>query len=218
MNPEPSASTAGTISIGGLVVNRLGFGAMRVTGREIWGDPPDKKEAIAALRRVVGLGVNFIDTAQSLYPYPDDLVIATKGGLIRPEPGRWERDGRPEHLRKACEDSLKRLRLEQMPLYQLHKPDPKIPCAESVGALAELMSEGTIRSIGLSTVTEDQYREAGQIVSIVSVQNKYNATDRSSQSMLATCELQGAAFIPWAPRSTRWRAIRRLPRSPPSTA
>lgn len=218
MNPEPSASTAGTISIGGLVVNRLGFGAMRVTGREIWGDPPDKKEAIAALRRVVGLGVNFIDTAQSLYPYPDDLVIATKGGLIRPEPGRWERDGRPEHLRKACEDSLKRLRLEQMPLYQLHKPDPKIPFAESVGALAELMSEGTIRSIGLSTVTEDQYREAGQIVSIVSVQNKYNATDRSSQSMLATCELQGAAFIPWAPRSTRWRAIRRLPRSPPSTA
>lgn len=218
MNPEPSASTAGTISIGGLVVNRLGFGAMRVTGREIWGDPPDKKEAIAALRRVVELGVNFIDTAQSLYPYPDDLVIATKGGLIRPEPGRWERDGRPEHLRKACEDSLKRLRLEQMPLYQLHKPDPKIPFAESVGALAELMSEGTIRSIGLSTVTEDQYREAGQIVSIVSVQNKYNATDRSSQSMLATCELQGAAFIPWAPRSTRWRAIRRLPRSPPSTA
>ena len=194
------------------MVNRLGFGAMRITGNEIWGEPADRKQSIATLRRSVDLGVNFIDTADSygpavsenliaeaLYPYPDDLVIATKGGLIRPEPGRWERDGRPQHLRRACEDSLRRLRLEQIPLYQLHKPDPKIPIADSIGALVELKSVGKIRHIGISTVTETHFREAAQVAPITSVQNRYNTTDRSSQPLLDLCALHGIAFIPWAP-------------------
>lgn len=213
MNDQPSAVAAGTITIGHeLVVNRLGFGAMRITGNEIWGEPADRKQAIATLRRSVDLGVNFIDTADSygpavsenliaeaLYPYPNDLVIATKGGLVRPEPSRWERDGRPQHLRQACEDSLKRLRLEQIPLYQLHKPDPKIPIAESVGTLAELKAAGKIRHIGISTVTEGQFHEAAQAAPIASVQNRYNTADRTSQPLLDLCTLRGIAFIPWAP-------------------
>src|SRR6202451_596028 len=171
MSAQPTATTAGTIGIGGtLTVNRLGFGAMRITGQGIWGEPPDRDRAKAALRKVVELGVNFIDTADSygpevserliaetLYPYPDDLVIATKGGLVRPGPGRWDADGRPEHLRAACEGSLQRLRLDQIPLYQFHRPDNRVPLAESLGALVELKNEGKIRHIGISNVSEQQF-------------------------------------------------------------
>ena len=213
MNAQPSAAAAGTLDVGGdLTVNRMGFGAMRITGPGIWGDPPDRDQAIATLRRIVELGVNFIDTADSygpevsepliaeaLYPYPDDLVIATKGGLVRPGPNRWDADGRPEHLRQACEGSLRRLRLEQIPLYQFHRPDPKVPLAESVGAIAELKNEGKIRHVGLSNVTEDQFREAERIVPIVSIQNRFNVTDRQSQPMIDLCEQEDMVFLPWAP-------------------
>jgi aryl-alcohol dehydrogenase-like predicted oxidoreductase len=213
MSAQVTAAAAGTIDVGGdLTVNRMGFGAMRVTGRGIWGDPPDRAAAIATLRRVAELGVNFIDTADSygphvseellaaaLHPYPDDLVIATKGGLLRPGPGQWEPDGRPSYLREVCEGSLRRLKLDQIPLYQLHRPDPKVPLAESVGALAELKSEGKIRHIGLSNVTERQLKDAQRLVPIVSVQNRYNAGDRSSESMVDLCEQEQIVFLPWAP-------------------
>lgn len=213
MRSELSAANAGTIDVGGdLTVARLGFGAMRITGRGIWGDPPDQAQALATLRRVVELGVTFIDTAhaygpevseslisQALYPYPDNLVIATKGGLERPGPGRWEPDGRPEKLRAECESSLRRLRLEQIPLYQFHRPDPKVPIEESVGALVELKDEGKIRHIGVSNVSEHQLREAQRLTAIVSVQNRYNAADRSSDSMVDLCEQEMITFIPWAP-------------------
>jgi pyridoxine 4-dehydrogenase len=213
VSEQPTAAAAGTIDVGGdLTVNRLGYGAMRITGPGIWGDPPSRDQAIATLRRVVELGVNFIDTADSygpdvsetliaeaLYPYPDDLVIATKGGLVRPGPNRWDADGRPEHLREVCEGSLRRLRLDQIPLYQLHRPDPKVPLAESVGTLAELKDEGKIRHVGLSNVTEDQYREAQRIVPIVSIQNRFNVTDRQSESLIDLCEQEAMVFLPWAP-------------------
>ena len=213
MDTQPTAATAGTIDVGGdLTVNRLGFGAMRITGRGIWGEPPSRDQAIATLRRVVELGVNFIDTADSygpsvseeliaeaLHPYPEDLVIASKGGLVRPGPSRWDPDGRPEHLREACEGSLRRLRLEQIPLYQFHRPDPKVPLAESVGALAELKDEGKIRHVGLSNVTETQLREAQRIVPIVSIQNRFNVTDRRSESLVDLCEQEDMVFLPWAP-------------------
>ena len=213
MGTQPTAAAAGTIDIGGdLTVNRLGFGAMRITGRGVWGDPPDRDQAIATLRRVVELGVNFIDTADSygpsvseeliaeaLHPYPDDLVIASKGGLVRPGPSRWDPDGRPEHLREACEGSLRRLRLEQIPLYQFHRPDPKVPLADSVGALAELKNEGKIRHVGLSNVTETQLRQAQRIVPIVSIQNRFNITDRRSKSLVDLCEQEDMVFLPWAP-------------------
>jgi aryl-alcohol dehydrogenase-like predicted oxidoreductase len=213
VNAQPTAAAAGTIDIGGdLTVNRMGFGAMRVTGPGIWGEPPSREQAIATLRRVVELGVNFIDTADSygpdvsetliaeaLYPYPDDLVIATKGGLVRPGPGRWDANGRPEHLRKACEGSLQRLRLEQIPLYQLHRVDPAVPMAESLGLLAELKNEGKIRHIGISNVTEEQLDEAQRIVPVVSVQNRYNANDRGSQPLIDRCEQEQMVFLPWAP-------------------
>jgi pyridoxine 4-dehydrogenase len=208
-----TAAAAGTIDIGGdLTVNRLGFGAMRITGRGIWGDPPGRDQAITTLRRVVELGVNFIDTADSygpdvsenliaeaLYPYPDELVIATKAGQVRPGPNRWDPDGRPEHLRQACEGSLRRLRLEQIPLFQLHRVDPKVPLAESIGAIAELKDEGKIRHVGVSNVSERQLREAQRIVPVVSVQNRYNVTDRRSQSMVDLCEQEDLVFLPWAP-------------------
>jgi pyridoxine 4-dehydrogenase len=161
---------------------------------------------------VVELGVNFIDTADSygpevserliaetLYPYPDDLVIATKGGLVRPGPGRWDADGRPEHLRAACEGSLQRLRLDQIPLYQFHRPDPNVPLADSLGALVELKNEGKVRHIGISNVSEQQLRAAQQITPVVSVQNRYNATDRKSEPVIDVCELEQIAFLPWAP-------------------
>ena len=221
MNAQPSAAAAGTIDIGGdLTVNRLGFGAMRITGRGIWGDPPSRDQAIATLRRVVELGVTFIDTADSygpsvseeliaeaLHPYPDDLVIATKGGLVRPGPNRWDGDGRPEHLREACEGSLRRLRLDQIPLYQLHAPDPKVPLAESVGAIAELKDEGKIRHVGVSNVSEAQLRAAQRIVPIVSVQNRYNVNDRRSQPLVDLCEQEDMVFLPWAPLQESGRRV-----------
>jgi len=213
VNAHPTADAAGTIDVGGdLTVNRLGFGAMRITGTGIWGEPPSREQAIATLRRAVELGVNFIDTADSygpdvsetliaeaLYPYPDDLVIATKGGLVRPGPSRWDANGRPEHLREVCEGSLRRLRLEQIPLYQFHRPDPAVPLAESMGAIAELKNEGKIRHVGISNVTEPQLRQAQRIVPIVSIQNRYNATDRRSSSLIDLCEQEQLVFLPWAP-------------------
>ena len=213
MAGQPDASAAGTIDVGGdLTVNRMGFGAMRITGQGIWGPPANREQAQAVLRRAVELGVNFIDTADSygpevseeliadtLYPYPGDLVIATKGGLVRPGPGRWQPDGRPEHLREACEGSLRRLKLDQIPLYQLHRPDPKVPYAESVGALTELKNEGKIRHIGVSNVTEGQLREAQRLTPVVSVQNRYNLADRSSEAIVDLCDQEAIVFLPWAP-------------------
>ena len=207
------AAAAGTIGIGGdLTVNRMGFGAMRITGQGVWGPPADPDRAKAALLRAVELGVNFVDTAdsygphvseeliaQTLHPYAGDLVIATKGGLVRPGPGRWNPDGRPKHLREACEGSLRRLKLDQIPLYQFHRPDPKVPIADSVGALAELKAEGKIRHIGASNVSEAQLREMQAITPIVSVQNRYNLGDRSSEAMVDVCDSEGIAFLPWAP-------------------
>lgn len=202
-----------SFSIGGdLPVHRLGFGAMRITGPGIWGPPKDEAEASRVLKRAVELGVNFIDTADSygpevsetliaetLYPYPDDLVIATKAGLVRPGPNRWERDGRPEHLREACEGSLRRLRLEQIPLYQFHSPDSKVPLADSIGTLAELKAEGKIRHVGVSNFSAEQVEEAQRIVPVVSVQNRYNVNDRSSEPVLDLCAQETLAFLPWAP-------------------
>jgi aryl-alcohol dehydrogenase-like predicted oxidoreductase len=185
---------------------------MRITGPGIWGDPPDRDRAQAALRRARELGVSFIDTADSygpevserliaetLSPYPEELVIATKGGLTRPGPGRWVPDGRPEHLRQACDGSLARLRLDRIDLYQFHRPDPKVPVAESVGALAELKDQGKIRHIGVSNFSEEQLREAERVTPVVSVQNRYNAVDRSSESMVDLCDQQTLTFLPWAP-------------------
>ena len=213
MSDQVGAAAAGTISIGGdLTVNRMGFGAMRITGPGVWGPPPDRDQAKAAVRQAVDLGVNFIDTADSygpevseeliaetLYPYPEDLVIATKGGLARPGPGRWQADGRPKHLREACEGSLRRLKLEQIPLYQFHRPDPNVPISESIGALVELKDEGKIRHIGVSNVSEAQLREMQQLTAVVSVQNRYNLGDRSSESMVDLCDQESIVFLPWAP-------------------
>jgi pyridoxine 4-dehydrogenase len=213
MSGQQTAAAAGTIDIGGdLTVNRLGYGAMRITGSGVWKEPPDRERAKAALRRAVELDVNFIDTADSygpevsevliaetLYPYPEDLVIATKGGLVRPGPNRWEPDGRPEHLREACEGSLKRLKLDQIPLYQLHRADPKVPISDSIGTLAELKAEGKIRHIGVSNFSEAQLREAEQIVPVVSIQNRYNVSDRASETVVDLCEQEQLAFLPWAP-------------------
>jgi pyridoxine 4-dehydrogenase len=206
-------TTSRTIDLGGdLTVNRMGFGAMRITGDGIWGEPKDREQAKAVLRRAVELGVNFIDTADSygpdvsenliaeaLYPYPDDLVVATKGGLVRPGPGVWNRDGRPEHLREALEGSLRRLRLEQIPLYQFHRPDPAVPLEDSIGALVELKDQGKIRHIGLSNVTEDELRVAQRLTPIVSIQNRYNPADRNSESLVDLCEQEQLVFLPWAP-------------------
>jgi aryl-alcohol dehydrogenase-like predicted oxidoreductase len=185
---------------------------MRITGRGIWGEPDDRTEATAVLQRAIALDVNFIDTAdaygpdvsetliaEALHPYPDDLVIGTKGGLERSGPGQWSANGRPEHLRAACEGSLRRLRLEQIPLYQFHRPDPTVPLADSIGTLLELKDQGKIRHIGLCNVNEAQLREAQAIVPIVSVQNRYNAGDRSSDSLIDLCEQDAIAFLPWAP-------------------
>jgi pyridoxine 4-dehydrogenase len=223
MNAKPMASAAGTIEIGGdLTVNRMGYGAMRITGRGIWGEPPDRDRAKDTLRRAVQLGVTFIDTADSygpevserliaetLYPYPDELVIATKGGLVRPGPGQWPADGRPEHLREACEGSLARLRVDRIDLYQFHRPDPKVPIADSVGTLATLKDEGKIRHIGVSNFSEEQLREAQKVATVVSVQNRYNASDRSSDSMVDLCEQEDLVFLPWAPiQQAESRAVR----------
>jgi aryl-alcohol dehydrogenase-like predicted oxidoreductase len=208
-----TAADAGTIDVGGdLTVNRLGFGAMRITGEGIWGDPPGRDEARGVLRRAVELGTNFIDTADSygpdisevliaeaLHPYPEDLVIATKGGLERPGPGQWVPNGRPEHLIAACEGSLRRLRLEQIPLYQLHRVDPAVPLEDSIGALITLKEQGKIRHIGVSNFDEEQLRRAQRLTSIVSIQNRYNVDDRSSESLVDLCEQEQLIFLPWAP-------------------
>ena len=205
--------TAGAISVGGdLEVNRLGFGAMRITGDGIWGPPADRDEAKAVLRRAIELGVNFIDTADSygphvseeliseaLHPYPDDLVIATKGGHERTGPGQWPTNGRPEHLIEACEGSLQRLKLEQIPLYQLHRPDPAVPLEDSIGALVTLKQQGKIRHIGLSNVTEEQVRRAQRLTPIASIQNRYNVDDRRSETLVDLCEQELMVFLPWAP-------------------
>ena len=205
-------TAAGTITLGDLTVHRLGFGAMRVCGPDVWGPPRDRAHAHKVLRRAFELGCNFIDTADSygpevdevliaeaLYPYPKGLVIATKGGLVRPNRHAWDADGRPEHLRQAVEGSLKRLRLERIDLYQFHAPDDRVPFAESVGALAELQRAGKIRHLGVSNVTARQLAAARRIAPIVSVQNEYNVGDRGSDDVLAACEKAGIAFIPWYP-------------------
>jgi len=205
-----------TFAIGGeLEVHRLGFGAMRITGRGIWGPPDDPDEARRLLRRVVELGIDLIDTADSygpevsenliaeaLRPYPDNLVIATKGGLRRTGPGQWPRDARPERLKECCEGSLRRLKLDQIPLYQLHAPDPKVPYEDSVGALKELQDEGKIRHVGVSNVSVAQLEQARAIVEVASVQNRYNVADRDSEDVLEVCESLGIGFIPWFPLAT----------------
>jgi pyridoxine 4-dehydrogenase len=206
-------ASADTFTIGGdLEVRRLGFGAMRITGNGIWGPPDDPDGARRLLRRVVELGVNLIDTADSygpevsenliaeaLHPYPDGLVIATKGGLRRSGPGQWPRDGRPEHLKEACEASLGRLRLERIDLYQLHSPDPQVPLEDSIGALKELQDEGKVRHVGVSNVSRDELERARALVDVVTVQNRYNLTDRQSENVLEACERDGIGFIPWFP-------------------
>jgi aryl-alcohol dehydrogenase-like predicted oxidoreductase len=215
-------------TIGGdLEVRRLGFGAMRITGDGIWGPPEDPEAAKRLLRRVVELGVNLIDTADSygpdvsenliaeaLHPYPDDLVIATKGGLRRTGPDEWPRDAHPDRLRECLEGSLRRLRVDRIDLYQLHAPDPKVPFAESVGALAEMRRAGKIRHVGVSNVDVAQLEEARRIVPVVSVQNEYNLENRSSEAVLKACEARGIAFLPWYPlgagaalRSTKIKSL-----------
>jgi len=210
------AAQSGTFTIGGdLEVNRLGFGAMRITGEGIWGEPDDPAECRRVLERAVEQGVNFIDTADSygpevserligetLSPYAEDLVIATKAGLTRSGPGEWKPNGRPEHIREACEGSLKRLGLERIDLYQLHRIDREVPVEESLGAMTELQSEGKIRHIGLSEVTVEQLEQARGITEIVSVQNRFNLADRSAGDVLEVCERDGLGFIPWFPLET----------------
>jgi len=204
-------SSVGTIALGDLEVRRLGYGAMRITGKGVWGQPPDPDVARELLRRLPGLGVDLIDTADSygpevseeliaeaLHPY-DGITIATKGGLERTGPGKWPRNGRPEHLKRACEGSLRRLRVERIDLYQLHAPDPEVPYEESVGALRELQDEGKIRHVGVSNVDLDQLERARGIVEVVSVQNRFNLADRSAEPVLERCEELGIGFIPWFP-------------------
>ncbi len=197
---------------GDLSVNRLGFGAMRITGPGIWGWPKDRGEALKVLRRAVELGVNLIDTAdaygphtseeliaEALHPYPKGLVIATKGGLTRPGPGAWKPNGRPEYLKQCVEGSLKRLRLERIDLYQLHRIDPKVPMEDSLGALKEMREAGKIRHLGLSEVTPEEIAQARKIVPIATVQNRYNVADRKWENALQYCEKEGLGFMPWSP-------------------
>lgn len=208
-----SAASAGTVRLGSeLTVNRLGYGAMRITGPGVWGPPKDHKGALAVLRRAVEVGVNFIDTADSygpgvseeliaeaLYPYPKDLVIATKGGWHRPGPNQWTHDSSPKHLREALEGSLKRLRVERIAVYQLHAPDPAISFDASIEALAKMQAEGKIHLIGLSNVTQEHIERAQKIAKIVSVQNRYSVFDREWEHVLDYCEQRQLAFIPWFP-------------------
>jgi pyridoxine 4-dehydrogenase len=207
------AAKAGEFLIGNdLGVARLGFCSMRITGKGIWGEPADRAEAIRVVRRAVELGINFIDTADSygpyvseeiiaeaLHPYPADLVIATKGGFERPGPNQWAENGRPEHLRSACEGSLRRLRLNRIDLYQLHRIDPKVPAEDQLGTLKDLQAQGKIRHIGLSEVNVSQIQNAQAIVPIVGVQNRYSLSDRGSEDVLEYCEQERIGFIPWFP-------------------
>ena len=201
-----------TITVGDLSVNRLGFGAMRVCGPQIWGPPKDRPAALRVLRRAYELGCTFFDTADSygphvdeeliaeaLHPYPKDLVIATKGGLVRPSAPRWDENGRPEHLRQAIEGSLKRLKVERIDLYQLHAPDPKVPLEESLRPLVDAQKAGKIRHIGVSNFDVKELERARKVANIVSVQNQYNLGDRSSEPVLQACERLGLAFLPWYP-------------------
>src|SRR5580700_5749774 len=210
---ERPAAKAGDFVIGGdLRIHRLGFGAMRITGKGIWGEPKDRAEAVRVLRKAVELGINFIDTADSygpsvseeiiaeaLCPYPKELVIATKAGLERPGPDQWVPNGKPAYLRKACEGSLRRLRVERIDLYQLHRIDPKVPAQDQLGTLKDLQAEGKIKHIGLSEVTVKQIRHAQTIVPIVSVQNRYSVADRGAEDVLEYCEKENMGFIPWFP-------------------
>lgn len=209
----PSASGSGAFSIGGdLPVTRLGFGAMRITGPGIWREPADREGAKALLRRVLELGIDFIDTADSygpavsedliaeaLHPYPEGLVIATKGGLARTGPNEWFPIARPEYLRQCVEMSLRRLKLERIDLYQLHRIDPQVPVADQMGTLADLQKEGKVRHVGLSEVSVDQIKEAQKYVNVVSVQNLYNLANRQSEAVLEYCEQENLGFIPWFP-------------------
>jgi aryl-alcohol dehydrogenase-like predicted oxidoreductase len=209
----PTMAMNTTFKLGGdLAVNRLGFGAMRITGEGIWGWPPDRENALKVLRRATDLGVNLIDTAdaygpdtselliaEALHPYPKGVVIATKGGLTRPGPSQWVPNARPEHLKQAVEGSLKRLRLERIDLYQLHTVDPKVPIEESLGALKQMQDSGKIRHIGLSNVDPEEIARARKIVPIVSVQNRYNIEDRKSENVLVYCERKNLGFLPWFP-------------------
>lgn len=216
MSPDPAtpdAARSGTFLIGGdLPVHRLGFGAMRITGEGIWGPPADRDEAIAVVRRAVELGTTLIDTADSygpevseeiigeaLRPYPDDVVIATKAGLTRSGPGEWHPNGRPEHIRQACEGSLRRLGLDTIPLYQLHRIDPEVPVEDSLGTIVELQAEGKVRHIGVSEVTVEQLHQCQAITPIVTVQNRYNLVDREWEDVLEVCTAEGIGFIPWFP-------------------
>jgi pyridoxine 4-dehydrogenase len=213
---QKPAIKSGTYPIGGdLTVRRLGFGAMRLTGPGIWGEPANHDEAIAVLHRVVELGINIIDTADSygpevserliaeaLYPYPNDLIIATKGGLVRPGPDQWVENCDPKHLRSTCEASLRRLKLQRIDLYQLHRIDPKFPLEDQIGVLTELQREGKIRHIGLSEVSVDQIKAVQRMMPVVSVQNKYNLVERNSENVLEYCTRQNIAFIPWFPLAT----------------
>jgi pyridoxine 4-dehydrogenase len=216
MSTTSTAAASGTYKLGGdLEVNRLGYGTMQLTGDGVWGEPDDHDEAVAVLRRAVELGVNFIDTADSygpevaerliheaLHPYADDLVIATKAGLTRPGPGDWRPVGRPEYLRQQCELSLRRLGLETIDLFQLHRIDAKVPLEEQVGELANLQQEGKIRHIGLSEVDVDQLKDAQEHATIVSVQNLFNLTARDAEPLLDHCTEHDIAFIPWFPLAT----------------
>ncbi len=214
MTTTPNGGEAGTITLGGaLTVSRMGFGAMRLMGDDIWGPREDPEAAKRVLHLALDLGVSFLDTAdaygpeldeyliaETLHPYPEGLVIATKGGVVRNGPGGWERDGRPEHLRRAVVNSLRRLRLERIDLYQLHAPDPEVPVEDSVGALARLQEEGKIRFVGLSNFDVDQLERVRDITRIDSVQNEYNVLFREeSDPVVEWCERSGAAFIPWRP-------------------
>jgi pyridoxine 4-dehydrogenase len=210
------AAKSGAFTLGGdLPVYRLGVGTMRLTGEGIWGEPPDRKEAISVLRRAVELGIMLFDTADSygpevaerliaeaLHPYPTDLVIATKAGFQRPGPGRWVEDGRPSHLREGCEGSLRRLKLDRIDLFQLHRIDPKVAVEDQIGTLLDLQSEGKIRHIGLSEVTVEQIETVRRMASVVSVQNRYNLTDRNSEDVLDYCTPENLGFIPWFPLAT----------------
>ena len=221
-----SAAAAGTVAIGkDLRVNRLGYGAMRLTGPGIWGFPKDKQAAHRVLRRAVELGVNFIDTAdaygpetnelliaEALHPYPQGVVIATKGGCTRPGPDEWGRDGTPRYLRSACEASLRRLRVERIDLYQLHAIDPRVTLEASLEELVKLQAEGKIRHIGVSNFGVKQLERAAQVATLVSVQNRYNIDDRSADDVIAYCEQHGLAFIPWYPLAAGSAATRK-PRS-----